>query len=76
MLSRRPTSKDTVSERNSNIRIFFNSWKILQELIFANHQFWKIQHFRKSKKEFIFVNLAQIREICEILFPRKFLPLR
>ena len=42
----------------------------MRELIFAN------RHFRGSKKEFIFANLAKIREIRKIFFPRKFLPVR
>ena len=60
---------------------FINSWKILRELIFANHILWQNsrklifanRNFRGSKKEFMFANLAKI---SEIFFLRKFLPLR
>ena len=44
--------------------------KISRELIFAN------RHFRESEKEYSFANSVKIREIREIFFPQKFLPLR
>ena len=59
MVSRRPNSKDTLSDTNSNIRFSLILIKISQELIFANHQLWKIsqelifanRHFRGSKSD-------------------------
>ena len=79
MVSRRPNSKDTASDRNSNIAfhqflknfagIIFRESPILKNFAgidFCESTFWG------SKKEFIFANLAEIREI---FFSRKFLPL-
>ena len=68
MVSRRPNSKDTVSDIHCNIRI--SLILISRELIFANRHIWR------SKMEFIFANLAKIRKIREIFFPRKFLSLK
>ena len=64
---------ETLNIRGSSIFEKFRELpisKISRELIFANRHFWG------SKKEYIFATLAKIREIREIFFPQKFLPLR
>ena len=74
--SQKSASKWSKSHGNDIFEIVIFHCFTYSFIVARNHDCVKATGGPGSKKEFIFANLAKIREIRDIFFPRKFLPLR